>query len=209
MKRFAKALFLPAISVLTSCVLVFFLVKHVADRRAPQECSKEVEQLRKALSRHGNLDRLVLQEYIFTENQKKNHLAFWQNNVEHLETIGDNLRSLIFRKKNIYRSLVKEYGLLKEQLMLMDEIGTTKLTPEIAKESCEKLSKILKQLSEIEKQEQDAFLMWENIKQLRNEQFQIVDEFYKKELYAKTADRLDKEAVDGGEKEKQMVVWEK
>lgn len=209
MKRFAKALFLPAISVLTSCVLAFFLVKHMTDRRVPQECSEKVERLEKALKRHGNLDRLVHQEYLFTKNQKKNHSAFWQNNVKHLEAVGDNLRNLIFRKKNICRSLIKEYGLVKEQLMLMKEIGVTQPNYELAKENCEKLSKILQQLSKIKEQEQEAFLMWENIKQLRSEQFQIVNEIQEKELYTEIADPLDKEVEDGGEEEKQIVAWKK
>ena len=209
MKRFAKALFLPAITVLTSCVFAFFLVKHVTDRRAPQECSEDVERLKKTLKRHGNLDRLVHQEYLFTKNQKKNHSAFWKNNVKHLEAVCDNLRNLIFRKKNICRSLIKEYGLVKEQLMLMKEIGVVQPNYELAKENCEKLSKILQQLSKIKEQEQEAFLMWENIKQLRSEQFQIVNEIQEKELYTEITDPLDKEVEDGGEEEKQMVAWKK
>lgn len=209
MKRLAKALFLPAISVLTSCVLSFFLVKHVTDGRAPQERSEEVERLKKIIKRHGNLNRLVHQEYLFTKNQKKNHSAFWQNNVKHLEAVGDNLRDLIFSKKNICRSLIKEYGLVKEQLMLMKEIGVAQPNYELAKENCEKLSKILQQLSKIKEQEQEAFLMWENIKQLRSEQFQIVNEIQEKELYTEITDPLNKEVEDGGEEEKQMVAWEK
>ena len=98
---------------------------------------------------------------------------------------------------------------MKEQLMLMKEIGVTQPNYELAKENCEKLSKILQQLSKIKEQEQEAFLMWENIKQLRSEQFQIVNEIQEKELYTEITDPLDKEVEDGGEEEKQMVAWKK
>lgn len=209
MNGFIKSLFRTSVTVLLTCGVVFFLVKYVPDRLAPQKCSEEVEQLKKALKRHGNLDRLVRREYIFTKEQKKNHSAFFQSNVKHLEAIADNLRDLIFRKKNLCRSLTTEYGLVKEQLMLMQDRDAIQPDYELAKENCEKLSQVLQQLSKITEQEQEAFLMWENIKQLRNEQFQLANKIWEKKLYAEITELSDEEEEDGDEKEKQTVVWKK
>lgn len=214
MKRFAKALFLPAITVLTSCVLAFFLVKHVTDRRAPQECSEEVERLKKTLKRHGNLDRLVVAEYNFVDAQKKNNSEFYKNNIKHLEEVADRLRDVIFRKRNICEQLTREYGLVKEQLLLMQDGTTTQPEYLVVKENAEKLSQVITSLSKLMEQEQDAFLMLENIKSVRSEQLCIVNRILLRHLDAKNKKQA-KEA-DGGpeeqdldEDENKKVAWKK
>lgn len=195
--------------MLLTCGVVFFLVKYVPDRHAPQKCTEEVERLKKKLKRHSNLDRLVHQEYLFVENQKKNHSAFFQSNVKHLEAISDNLRDLIYRKRNLYQTLTMEYGSVKEQLMLMQKGDVKKIDYELAKENCEKLSQVLQQLMKITEQEKEGCLMWENIKQLRNEQFQFVNKIREEKLYAVMSETQNEKEGDGDEKEKQMVAWKK
>ena len=185
MKRFAKALFSPAITVLTSCVLTFFLVKYVTDRRAPKKCPEEVERLKKALRRHGNLDRLVTTEYTFVEKQKKDNSEFFKNNIKHLEEVTDRLRDVIFRKRNICEQLTREYGLVKEQLLLMNNVTLTQPEYLVARENAEKLSQVVEALSKLIDQEQDAFLMLKNIKSVRSEQLRITNLILVQQLDAK------------------------
>lgn len=207
MKRFAKALFLQAISVLTSCVLVFFLVKHVTDRRAPQECSKEVEQLKKALKRHGNLDSLVLTEYDFTKAQKKRNLDFFQNNIKHLNAVADKLRAVIYRNKNICEQLTREYGLVKEQLLLMQDKNLTEPEFITVKENSKKLSNVIELLSKIEDQEQDALLMVQNVKQVRCEQLRILLSIEERLLDAQLEEQP--KGPFGDKKKNEQIAWEK
>ena len=207
MKRFAKALFLPAISVLTSCVLAFFLVKYVTDRRAPQEYLKEVEQLRKALKRHGNLDRLVKTEYDFVKAQKKRNSEFFQNNIKHLDAVADRLRSVIYRNKNICDQLTREYGLVKEQTLLMRDGSLTQ--PEFAtvKENSEKLLNVVELLSKITDQGQDALLMFQNVKQARGEQLQVLLSIEERLLNAQLKEQSEEPFED--KEENKQIAWKK
>lgn len=214
MKGFAKALFLPAISVLTSCVFVFFLVKHVTDRRVPKKCPEEVERLKKALKRHGNLDRLVVTEYTFVEKQKKDNSEFFKNNIKHLEEVADRLRDVIFRKKNVCEQLTREYALVKEQLLLMQDGTLTQHEYLVVKENAEKFSQVITRLSKLSEQEQDAFLMLENIKYIRGEQLRIVNEVLVRYLDVKN--KKQAEEADGSSEEQDLdknenkkVAWKK
>lgn len=146
----------------------------VTNDNPPQKSSKQIERLKTQLKRHGNLDRLVLTEYDFVEAQKKRNLDFFQNNIKHLDAVADRLRDVIYRKKNIYNQLTREYGLVKEQLLLMKDGNLTQPEFITVKENSEKLLKVIELLSKITEQDQDALLMFQNVKQVRDEQLQIL-----------------------------------
>ena len=205
-----------ALSVLLSCCFMFFYVKRIklADKSDPQENSDKTEALQKKLKRHGNLDRLVHQDYLFVKAQKKNNSAFFQDNVKHLEAVNDRLRDIIFRKKNICQSLTQEYALVKEQLMLMQYDNVTQPDYELARENCENLSLVLQKLSKVTEQEQDALLMLENIKCIRSEQLRITNLILVRHLDVKNKKQTDE--VDWGSEEQNLdknenkqVAWKK
>lgn len=198
--------------IMFSACLIFISNRLGSTTDAPnantqQSCSEQVERLQKQLKRHGNLDRLVRKEAIFTKAQNKSNSEFFRDNVKHLEAICDSLRDVIFRKKGICQSLTQEYALVKEQLMLMQDGKISQPDYELAKENYEKLSQVVQQLSKITEQEQDAFLMWENIKRLRKEQLQFVNKIQEKELYAGMTKPSEEE--DGNAAEHQKMAWKK
>ena len=214
MKGFYKSLFNVSVTVLLTCGVVFFLVKHVTDRHAPEKCPEEVERLKKALKRHGNLDRLVVTEYTFVEKQKKDNSEFFKNNVKHLEEVADRLRDVIFRKKNICEQLTREYALVKEQLLLMQDGTLTQHEYLVVKENAEKLSQVITRLSKLSEQEQDAFLMLENIKYIRGEQLRIVNEVLVRYLDVKNKKQAEEaegssEEQDLDKNENKKVAWKK
>lgn len=214
MKGFYKSLFNVSVTVLLTCGVVFFLVKHVTDRHAPEKCPEEVERLKKALKRHGNLDRLVVTEYTFVEKQKKDNSEFFKNNIKHLEEVADRLRDVIFRKKNICEQLTREYALVKEQLLLMQDGTLTQHEYPVVKENAEKLSQVITRLSKLSEQEQDAFLMLENIKYVRSEQLRIVNEVLVRYLDVKNKKQAEEaegssEEQDLDKNENKKIAWKK
>lgn len=214
MKGFYKSLFNVSVTVLLTCGVVFFLVKHVPDRRAPEKRLEEVERLKKALKRHGNLDRLVVTEYTFVEKQKKDNSEFFKNNIKHLEEVADGLRDVIFRKKNICEQLTREYALVKEQLLLMKDGIITQPEYLVIRENAEKLSQVIASLSKLMEQEQDAFLMLENTKSIRSEQLRVVDEILARHLGAKNKKQAEEaegssEEQDLDKNENKKVAWKK
>lgn len=214
MKGFYKPLFHVSVTVLLTCGVVFFLVKHVPDRRVHKKCPEEVERLKKALKRHGNLDRLVVTEYTFVEKQKKDNSEFFKNNIKHLEEVANRLRDVIFRKKNICEQLTREYALVKEQLLLMKDGIITQPEYLVIKENAEKLSQVIASLSKLMEQEQDAFLMLENTKSIRSEQLRVVDEILARYLGAKNKKQAEEaegssEEQDLDKNENKKVAWKK
>lgn len=214
MKGFYKSLFNVSVTVLLTCGVVFFLVKHVTDRHAPEKCPEEVERLKKALKRHSNLDRLVVTEYTFVEKQKKDNSEFFKNNIKHLEEVADRLRDVIFRKKNVCEQLTREYALVKEQLLLMQDGTLTQHEYLVVKENAEKLSQVITRLSKLSEQEQDAFLMLENIKYIRGEQLRIVNEVLVRYLDVKNKKQAEEaegssEEQDLDKNENKKVAWKK
>lgn len=214
MKGFYKPLFDVSVTVLLTCGVVFFLVNNVTDRHAPKKCPEEVERLKKALRRHGSLDRLVVTEYGFVEKQKKDNSEFFKNNIKHLEELADRLRDMIFRKRNICEQLTREYGLVKEQLLLMQD--RTLAPPEylVISENAEKLSQVIASLSKLMEQEQDAFLMLENIKSVRREQLCIVNGVLAR--YINVKNKKQAEEAEGSSEEQNLdknenkeVAWKK
>lgn len=214
MKGFYKSLFNVSVTVLLTCGVVFFLVKHVTDRHAPEKCPEEVERLKKALKRHGNLDRLVVTEYTFVEKQKKDNSEFFKNNIKHLEEVADRLRDVIFRKKNVCEQLTREYALVKEQLLLMKDGIITQPEYLVIRENAEKLSQVITSLSKLMEQEQDAFLMLENTKYARSEQLRIVNEVLVRYLDVKNKKQAEEaegssEEQDLDKNENKKVAWKK
>ena len=130
-----------------------------------------------------------------------------------MEKVADRLRDVIFRKKNICQQLTREYGLVKEQLLLMQDGNLTQPEYITAKENAEKLSQVIESLSKLteQEQEQDAFLMWENIKHLRGEQLRITDKILERCLNAKIEEQPEEpsEEQDCDEKKIERVAWKK
>lgn len=214
MNGFYKSLFKALIAILSPCVFAFFLVKHETDRRVLKKCPEEVERLKKALKRHGNLDRLVVTEYTFVEKQKKDNSEFFKNNIKHLEEVADRLRDVIFRKKNVCEQLTREYALVKEQLLLMKDGIITQPEYLVIRENAEKLSQVIASLSKLMEQEQDAFLMLENTKSIRSEQLRVVDEILARHLGAKNKKQAEEaegssEEQDLDKNENKKVAWKK
>ncbi len=122
---------------------------------------------------------------------------------------------MIYRKQSISKSLTLEYGLVKEQLMLMQDGNLTDPEYITAKENYEKLLQIVEQLSKITKQGQDALLMWQNIKHLRNEQLRITDKILEKQLTVQLEEQQDEhlegplEEPSRNEKKIEQVAWKK
>jgi hypothetical protein len=175
MKRFAKMLLKAASISVLSCCVSFLCVKYAipSDKQVSKTEGNEESQAQKQLKRHGNIDRLVNAEYVFLEKQKQKNSDFFKDNIKHLENIADRLRDVIVREKDICKSLTYEYGFVKEQLLLMQDASTTPVAYMMAKENYEKLLCVINKITKITEQEQEALLMWQNIKHLREEQLKF------------------------------------
>ncbi len=99
--------------------------------------------------------------------------------------------------------------------MLMQDGNLTDPEYITAKENYEKLLQIVEQLSKITKQGQDALLMWQNIKHLRNEQLRITDKILEKQLTVQLEEQQDEhlegplEEPSRNEKKIEQVAWKK
>lgn len=139
---------------------------------------ENVVRLEKKLKRHGQLDKLVKVECDFTRKMNKSNIAFYRDNVKHLEDLDLAFKRLIFRHKDLTRTMTYEWGAVKEQLVLMLDGNVNEPDMQCLVENHEKLLKIIRRIDELTAEQQSILLMWDNVKAEREKQ---LSEFSKME----------------------------
>ena len=185
---------------LISClvVILYYLLSHKVERAEENKNSKDenVVRLEKKLKRHGNLDKLVKVECDFTRKLNKSNIAFYRDNVKHLEDLDLAFKRLIFRHKDLTRTMTYEWGAVKEQLVLMADGNINEPDMQCLVENHEKLLKIIRRIDELTAEQQSVLLMWDNVKAEREKQlskFSEMEAVLKKKYDFKPSDDSDKE----------------
>lgn len=132
--------------------------------------------LEKKLDRHGNLDRIVKREAEFARKLNKSNIAFYRDNIEHLQKLDNDFKRLIFRHRNLVRCMTYEWGAVKEQLVLMMDGNVNKPDMQTLFKNREKLQTIISRIDELTNEQQSILLMWENVKAEREKQMSRFDE---------------------------------
>jgi hypothetical protein len=165
---------------LISClvVILYHLLSHKVERIEENKNSKDtnVIKLEKRLKRHGNLDKLVKLECDFTRKLNKSNIAFYRDNVKHLENLDLAFKRLIFRHKDLTRTMTYEWGAVKEQLVLMLDGNINEPDMKCLVENHEKLLKIVRRIDELTAEQQSVLLMWDNVKAEREKQLSKLSE---------------------------------
>jgi hypothetical protein len=131
------------------------------------------------LKRHGQLDKLTMAECRFVKNQKQSNVSFFKNDLAHLRDLDDKLKKLIFRHKELERTMTYEWAAVREQTMLLEQANLTEEEHFTALEICEQLSKCITKICELTDEQQSILLYWENVKNERMEQKKkLLDKLY-------------------------------
>lgn len=139
------------------------------------EADGKVERLEERLGRHGNLDKLVKLECDFTRKESKSNIAFFRDNVKHLNDLDLAFKRLIFRHKDLMRTMTYEWGAVKEQLVLMLDGKAKQPDVQCLVENHEKLLRIIRRIDELTAEQQSVLLMWENVKATREKQLSVLN----------------------------------
>lgn len=159
------------VGCLTATLCHFF---HGKSRQV--EADGNVERLKERLGRHGNLDKLVKRECDFTRKINKSNIAFYRDNVKHLNDLDLAFKRLIFRHKDLTRTMTYEWGAVKEQLVLMLDGKAKQPDVQCLIENHEKLLRIIRRINELTAEQQSVLLMWENVKATREKQLCVFNE---------------------------------
>lgn len=122
------------------------------------------------LKRHGQLDRLTMAECQFVKKQKQSNVSFFKNDLAHLRDLDDKLKKLIFRHKELEKTMTYEWAAVREQTTLLEQANLTEEEHFTALEICEQLSKCITRICELTDEQQSILLYWENVKNERMEQ---------------------------------------
>jgi hypothetical protein len=120
--------------------------------------------------RHGQLDRLTMAECQFVKKQKQSNVSFFKNDLAHLRDLDDKLKKLIFRHKELEKTMTYEWAAVREQTKLLEQVNLTEEEHFTALEICEQLSKCITRICELTDEQQSILLYWENVKNERMEQ---------------------------------------
>lgn len=179
-----------------SIVLYHFLSgknKQVEEGKGSRD--ENVVRLEKKLNRHGNLDKLVKIECDFTRKLNKSNIAFCRDNVKHLEDLDLAFKRLIFRHKDLTRTMTYGWGAVREQLVLMQDGNINEPDMQCLVENHEKLLKIIRRIDELTAEQQSVLLMWDNVKAAREKQLFIFSE-----MEAVLTKKLDFQSSNDGDK---------
>lgn len=195
MRKFLRIVSVFLISCLTIVLYHFLSGKSEQVKENKNSRDENVVRLEKKLNRHGNLDKLVKVECDFTRKMNKSNIAFYRDNVKHLEDLDLAFKRLIFRHKDLTRTMTYEWGAVKEQLVLMSDGNINEPDMQCLIENHEKLLKIIRRIDELTAEQQSVLLMWDNVKSEREKQ---LSEFSKME--AVLTKKLDFQSSDDSDK---------
>ena len=77
---------------------------------------------------------------------------------------------MIFRHKDLTRTMTYEWGAVKEQLVLMLDGNVNEPDMQCLVENHEKLLRIIRRIDELTAEQQSVLLMWDNVKAEREKQ---------------------------------------
>ena len=184
---------------LISCLLIIlYLFAFDKSKRAEENGNskdEKVANLEKKLNRHGNLDKLVRCECDFVRKMSKSNIAFYKDNVKHLNDLDLAFKRLIFRHKDLTRTMTYEWGAVKEQLVLMLDGKAKQPDVQCLVENHDNLLKIIRRIDELTLEQQSVLLMWENVKTVREKQLSVlndIEEVWIKKRDLKQPDNSDK-----------------
>ena len=170
MKVFLRTFFMFLVSCLTIILYHFLPCKNKQVKENKNSRDENVVRIEKKLKRHGQLDKLVRAECDFTRKLNKSNIAFYRDNVKHLEDLDLAFKRLIFRHKDLTRTMTYEWGAVKEQLVLMLDGNVNEPDMQCLVENHEKLLRIIRRIDELTAEQQSVLLMWDNVKAEREKQ---------------------------------------
>lgn len=130
----------------------------------------ELVKCKTKLARHGQLDRLTDAECLFVKRQKQSNISFFKNNLNHLRDLDSKFKKLIFRHKELEKTMTYEWAAVREQTMLLEQADLGKEEQFVVLEVCEQLSKCIAEIYELMDKQQSILLYWENVKNERMKQ---------------------------------------
>lgn len=137
----------------------------------------EILSLNAKLKRHGQLNNLTDAECRFVKKQKQSNISFFKNNLDHLRDLDSKFKKLIFRHKELEKTMTYEWAAVREQTMLLEQADFKKEEQFVVFEICEQLSKCVAEICELMDKQQSILLYWENVK---NERIKQREEMLKK-----------------------------
>jgi len=147
-------------------IIIFFIGGFVFYRVMDTELVK----CKTKLARHGQLDRLTDAECLFVKRQKQSNISFFKNNLNHLRDLDSKFKKLIFRHKELEKTMTYEWAAVREQTMLLEQADLGKEEQFVVLEVCEQLSKCIAEIYELMDKQQSILLYWENVKNERMKQ---------------------------------------
>jgi hypothetical protein len=130
----------------------------------------EISNLNAKLNRHGQLNNLTDAECRFVKKQKQSNISFFKNNLDHLRDLDSKFKKLIFRHKELEKTMTYEWAAVREQTMLLEQADLEKEEQFVVFEICEQLSKCVTEICELMDKQQSVLLYWENVKNERIKQ---------------------------------------
>lgn len=176
MKVFLRTIFVFLVSCLTIILYHFLSCKSRQVEENKNSRDENVVRLEKKLKRHGQLDKLVKVECDFTRKLNKSNIAFYRDNVKHLENLDLAFKRLIFRHKDLTRTMTYEWGAVKEQLVLMLDGKVKEPDMQCLIENHDKLLRVIRRIDELTAEQQSVLLMWDNVKAEREKQLSKIND---------------------------------
>lgn len=130
----------------------------------------EISSLNAKLKRHGQLNNLTDAECRFVKKQKQSNISFFKNNLDHLRDLDSKFKKLIFRHKELEKTMTYEWAAVREQTILLEQADLGKEEQFVVFEVCEQLSKCITEICELMDKQQSVLLYWENVKNERMKQ---------------------------------------
>ena len=137
----------------------------------------EISNLNAKLNRHGQLNRLTDAECLFVKRQKQSNISFFKNNLNHLRDLDSKFKKLIFRHKELEKTMTYEWAAVREQTILLEQADLKNEEQFVVFEICEQLSKCITDICDLMDKQQSVLLYWENVK---NELIKQKEEILKK-----------------------------
>lgn len=147
-------------------IIIFFIGGFVFYR----VINTELVKCKTKLARHGQLNRLTNAECRFVKKQKQSNVSFFKNNLDHLRDLDSKFKKLIFRHKELEKTMTYEWAAVREQTMLLEQADLGKEEQFVVFEICEQLSKCITDICELMDKQQSVLLYWENVKNERIKQ---------------------------------------
>jgi len=97
-------------------------------------------------------------------------ISFFKNNLNHLRDLDSKFKKLIFRHKELEKTMTYEWAAVREQTMLLEQADLGKEEQFVVLEVCEQLSKCIAEIYELMDKQQSILLYWENVKNERMKQ---------------------------------------